>query len=445
MARPDVEFARAADGAYLAYQTFGNGPIEIFWQEDYLAMVDELWDSPLDRAWHEGLAEFARVSIYDRRGIGLSSRNVAPGNLETQVADLLTVLDAQEIERAVFGGFLESGAPNALLAATYPERVQALVWIYPAPRTTAAPDFPWGVGPDYVRRELEILERWGTERWAREFIELNSMVMGGPWGSEDYLRFITSASRRTCTPDVAKELSRIWYDTDVRGVLPTIQAPMLLVTSEADDDLGLAHSIAAQIPHAEIATFPGPYLEFEDFDPILAAIRRFIGAERPPLGLDSVLATILFTDIVGSTGREAALGDRGWQEVHERHDRIVRSELARYRGREIKRMGDGFLATFDGPARGVHCALAIAEEVRSLGIEIRAGLHTGEIELDADDIAGLTVAIGARVSAKAGPSEVLVSQTVKDLTAGSGLVFTDRGEHELKGVPGSWRLYAVEH
>ena len=445
MARPDVEFARAADGTYLAYQTFGNGPIEIFWQEDFLAMVDELWDSPPDRAWNEGLAEFARVSIYDRRGIGLSSRNVAPGNLETQVADLLTVLDAQEIERAVFGGFLESGAPNALLAATYPERVQALVWVYPAPRTTAAPDFPWGVGPEYQEREREILAGWGTTRWAREFIELNANVMGGPWGSEDYVRFLTSASRRTCTPDVAKELSRIWYDTDVRGVLPTIQAPMLLVTSEADDDLGLARSIAAQIPRAEIATFPGPYLELEDFDPIHAAIRRFIGAQRPPLGLDSVLATILFTDIVGSTKRAAALGDRGWQEVHERHDQIVRSELARYRGREIKRTGDGFLATFDGPARGVHCALAIAEEVRSLGIEIRAGLHTGEIELDADDIAGLTVAIGARVSAKAGPSEVLVSQTVKDLTAGSGLSFTDRGEHELKGVPGGWRLYSAVH
>jgi class 3 adenylate cyclase len=268
--------------------------------------------------------------------------------------------------------------------------------------------------------------------------------MGGPWGDEDYLRFITSASRRTCTPDVAEELNRIWYDTDIRGVLPTIQAPVLLVTSEADDDLGLARSIAAQIPHAEIATFPGPYLEFEHFDLILTVIRRFIGAERPPRGLDSVLATVLFTDIVGSTEREAALGDRGWQEVHERHDQIVRSELARYRGREIKRTGDGFLATFDGPARGVHCALAIAEEVRRLGIEIRAGLHTGEIELDADDIAGLTVAIGARVSAKAGPSEVLVSQTVKDLTAGSGLVFEDRGEHELKGVPGSWHLHAVE-
>jgi len=443
MGRPEVQYARTPDGAYLAYQAFGHGPMDIFWQQEMFGMVDELWDSPPERAWHTGLAEFARVTIYDKRGTGLSSRNMAPGNLETQVADTLAILDAQEIDRAVLGGFIESGAANALLAATYPDRVQALLWIMPAPRTTATPDYPWGVDPEYVAREQEIVERWGTLQWAREFVELNSMVMGGPWGSEEYIRFIARASRRTCTPDVAKELTRIWYDTDVRGVLPTIQAPMLLVAPKGGEDLELAHSVAERIPRAEIETFPGPYLELEDFGPIHAAIRRFIGAERPPLGLDSVLATVMFTDIVGSTEHGAALGDRGWQEVHERHDGIVRSELERHRGREIKRTGDGFLATFDGPARGVHCAQAIVEEIKSLGIEIRAGLHTGEIELEADDIAGLTVAIGARVSAKAGPSEVLISQTVKDLVAGSGLVFTDRGEHELKGVPGSWRLYAA--
>jgi class 3 adenylate cyclase len=443
MDRPEVQYARAFDGTYLAYQTFGRGPIDIVWQQEIFAMVDELWDSPPERAWHMGLAEFARVTTYDKRGTGLSSRNVAPGNLETQVADTLAILDDQGIDRAVLGGFIESGAANALLAATYPDRVQALVWMEPAPRTTATPDYPWGVDPEYVARDQEIVERWGTSRWAREFVELNALVMGGPWGSEEYIRFITRASRRTCTPDVAKELTRVWYDTDVRGVLPAIQAPMLLVTSESDDDLELARSVAERVPRAEIVTFPGPYLELEDFDPIHAAIRRFIGAERPPLGLDSVLATVLFTDIVGSTERRATLGDRGWQEVHEQHDRIVRNELERYRGLEIKRTGDGFLATFDGPARGVHCALTIAEEVRSLRIEIRAGLHTGEIQLDAGDIAGLTVAIGARVAALAGPSEVLVSSTVKDLVAGSGLVFEDRGEHTLKGVPDAWRLYAA--
>ncbi len=443
MERPNVEFARAADGSYLAFQTFGSGPIDIFWQEEFLAMVDQLWDSPPERAWHEGLAEFARVIIYDRRGIGLSSRNVAPGNLETQVADTLAVLDALGIERAVFGGILESGAPNTLLAATYPERVQALVWVGPTPRTTAASDYPWGVSPQYVEREYEIVDGWGTVPWARAFVDLNSTVMRGPWATEEYIRFLATASRRTCTPDVAKELMQVWYETDVRGVLPAIRAPMLLVRSEDPGDMELAGSIVERAPHAETATFPGPAIGLQDFATIHGAIRRFIGAERAPLGLDSVLATVMFTDIVNSTKRAAALGDKGWQDVHERHDRIVRSELERHRGREIKRTGDGFLATFDGPARGVHCARAIAEEVRSLGIEIRAGLHTGEIELDADDIAGLTVAIGARVSAKAGPSEVLISQTVKDLIAGSGLTFEDAGEHELKGVPDRWHLYRV--
>jgi class 3 adenylate cyclase len=443
MERPDVEFARASDGAYLAYQTFGSGPIDIFWQEEFLAMVDQFWDSPPERALHEGLAEYVRVTIYDRRGIGLSSRNVAPGNLETQVADTLAVLDAQGIERAVFGGILESGATNALLAATYPDRVMALVWVLPSPRTTATPDYPWGVDPGYVEREREILARWGTLRWAREFVELNSAVMGGSWATEEYARFLAAASRRTCTPDVAEELTRVWYDTDVRGLLPTIQAPMLLVTSTADDEMALARSVADAVPRAEIATFPGSFLDVEDYPAFHAAVRRFIGAERPPLGLDSVLATVLFTDIVGSTERGAALGDRAWRDLHERHDRIVRNELERYRGREIKRTGDGFLATFDGPARGVHCARAIVDEMQGLGIEIRAGLHTGEIELDADDIAGLTVSIGARVSAKAGPSEVLISQTVKDLIAGSGLSFEDAGEHQLKGVPDMWHLYRV--
>lgn len=439
----DVQFTRAADGTYLAYQTFGEGPIDIFWQGEFFATVDQLWESPPERAFLEGMGEFARVTIHDRRGIGLSSRNVAPGNLETQVTDTLAVLAALGIERAVFGGTNESGAPNALLAATYPERVQAIVWVGPAPRTTVAPDYPWGVGPEYVEREHEILERWGTLRWALEFIELNSMVMGGPWATDEYARFITRASRRTCTPDVAKELTRVWYDTDVRGVLPTIQAPMLLVTSSDGDDRAIARSIVERVPHAEATTFPGAYIALEDIGSIHTAIRRFIGAERAPLGLDSVLSTVMFTDIVGSTERAAALGDKAWHQVHERHDRVVRSELERHRGREIKRTGDGFLATFDGPARGVHCARAIAEGMQSLGIEIRAGLHTGEIELDGDDIAGLTVSIGARVSAMAGPSQVLISQTVKDLIAGSGLSFEDAGEHELKGVPDLWRLYRV--
>ena len=444
MRRPEVEFARAADGAYLAYQTFGGGPINLLWQEEVIAMVDTLWESPAERALHEGLAEFARVTIYDKRGTGLSSRNVAPGNLETQVEDTLAVLDAQGIERAVFGGILECGATNALLAATFPSRVTGLVWVEPSARTTSCPDYPWGVDDGYRRREREINRHWGTLRWAHEFIELNSNVMGGPWATEEYAEFLARASRRTCSPDVVQDLSEIWYETDVRGILPTIQAPVLLMPVDSHDGVAEARSIAAQLVDAEILTFPGPYLEVADFEAIHSGVRQFLGAERPVAGLESILATVLFTDVVGSTERAATVGDQAWRDILEQHDQIVRHELTRHRGEEIKRTGDGFLATFDGPARGVRCAQSIVDEVRRLGIEVRAGLHTGEIERREDaDIAGLSVAIAARVCALAAGSQVLISQTVKDLVAGSGLGFTDAGVRELKGVPDRWPLYEV--
>ena len=434
---------RAVDGTYLAYQSFGTGPIEVFWQSEGWAAVDQFWDSPPERAWHEGLADFARVTIYDRRGIGLSSRNVAPGNLETQVEDVLAVLDDQGIDRAVLGGFLESGAVNALLAATHPRRVQSLVWIYPTPRTTAAPDYPWGVGPEYVERDLAILEHWGTPGWAREFFELNAGVLGGAWGTDEYRSFLTKVSLRTCSPDVARELSRIWNETDVRGVLSTIQAPTLLVTPDSVDDLALARSMAAQIPRTEIFTFPGPSLELDDFAVIHAAIRRFIGAARPHVGMDSVLTTALFTDIVGSTQRQAALGDRAWKQLVEQHHALVREVLAQWRGVENDTAGDGFYATFDGPARAIRCAVEIGERVGALGIEVRAGIHTGECELIDGKIGGIAVSIGARIATLAEPSQVLISQTVKDLVAGSGLTFSDIGEHDLKGVPDRWHLYAA--
>jgi class 3 adenylate cyclase/pimeloyl-ACP methyl ester carboxylesterase len=443
MRRPDVEFARAADGTYLAYQSFGAGPIEIFWQSDTFAMVDQLWDSPAERAWHEGLAEFARVTIYDKRGIGLSSRNVAPGNLETQVDDALTVLDAQGIERTVLGGFLEAGAPNALLAATHPSRVHSLVWIFPVPRTTVAPDFPWGMDQDYVDRDLEITKRWGTESWARDFIALNPDVMQGTWTTDEYVRFLITAARRTCTPDVARQLSLIWNETDVRGVLASIRAKTLLIT--ADGDLGppLAASVAAKIAHAEILVLPNLDSEIENFPAVHDAIRRFIGAGRPLVGVDSTLVSVLFTDIVDSTATQATLGDRAWNDVVAAHYTIVRAALTRWRGRENDTAGDGVYATFDGPARAVRCALEIVAQVRDLGIEVRAGVHTGECDLVDGKFTGIAVTTGARISALARPSQVLVSQTVKDLVAGSGLNLQLFAEHELKGVPGRWSIYAA--
>ncbi len=421
MERPDVRFARAADDAYLAYQVLGDGPTVLFWQEDTMALVDELWESPQELAWHEGLAGFARVIIYDRRGIGLSSRNVAPGSLEVQVQDTLAVLDAEGIERAVFGGFLEAGATNVLLAATRPERVRALVRALPIPSSASDEGYRWGVDDGYLAKEQALLERWGTEGWAREFVELNADVLGGAFSTESYIRFLARVSRRTCTPDVAKELARIWLETDVRDVLPAVQAPMLMLNYADERDL-LAY-IADRMQRTETYLLPGTTLEFEDFPPMHDAIRRFVGAERAPIGLDSVLATVLFTDIVGSTELAAKVGDARWKEMIADHDARARAELERFHGVFVGSTGDGLLARFDGPAR--------------------AGCHTGEVELDGDHVRGLAVHIGARVASMAGAGEVWATSTVKDLTAGSGLTFTDAGEHELKGVPDRWHLYRV--
>ena len=250
-------------------------------------------------------------------------------------------------------------------------------------------------------------------------------------------------SRHTTTPDVARELSRIWHETDVRGVLPSVQAPALLIVREQSPaDIEMTGYVASLMPHAVVAQVPGNYGQDEQ-RPVVDVVRRFLGVERPAPELDTVLSTVLFTDIVGSTQRQAGLGDRAWKDLVMQHHGIVRSALDRWRGVENDTAGDGFYATFDGPARAIRCATEVAERVRDLGIEIRAGVHTGECEIIDDKLGGITVSIGARVSALAGPSEVVVSQTVKDLVAGSGLIFEDAGEHELKGVPDRWHLYRV--
>jgi class 3 adenylate cyclase/pimeloyl-ACP methyl ester carboxylesterase len=444
--RPGVAFARAPDGAYLAYQVFGDGPLDLFWQDDFFAVVDEWWDSPIDRAVYEALGGFARVILHDRRGTGCSSRGSGPANLETRVSDTLVVMDACRADRPVVGGLMEGGASMALLAAMHPDRVRSLVWVRPVPRPLASPDFPWGVEASYVERELTFLGQWGTEAYARSFIELNADAMEGAWSAESYVAHLARIARRTCTPDVAEQLTRMWYETDIRGALPSIQVPTLLIVDEKDSEFHFSEvgeHVASLIRHAVVE----PYIPMDEAGTgarsMGETILRFTGAQRRPDALDSVLATVLFTDIVDSTMLSARVGDREWNVIRRRHDEIVRAELARHRGREVKTMGDGFLATFDGPARGMHCARAISKGVRELGIEIRAGLHTGEIEAEGSDIVGIAVAIAARISAMSGPSEVLVSRTVKDLTAGSGLTFEDAGEHSLKGVPDRWQLYRV--
>jgi class 3 adenylate cyclase len=441
MRRPDVSYARAPDGAYLAYQSVGSGPVEMFVQFDTLAPVDQIWDSAPECAWFEGLAQFGRVTIHDKRGLGLSSRDLPPGNLETQVEDVLTVLDALGVERVVLGGLLESGAPNMLLAATHPDRVEAVFWEDPQPRTAQAADFPWGADEEYQARDRAMTASWGTWHWMNEFAALNSEAMSGIWTSDDRLRWFVGAARRTCTPDVAQLVADIWYETDVRAVLPSIQARALLLAHSTPSGLAIAGSMAAVMPHAEVVALPPYDASFEDIALAVDHIRRFVGGARPVVGMDTVLASVLFTDIVDSTRLQARLGDHAWGELVRQHNSIVRDALSRWRGRENDTAGDGFYATFDGPARAVRCALDVVGRVRDLGIDVRAGVHTGECELVDGKHAGIAVTTGARISAAAGPGQVLISQTVKDLVAGSGLSFRSEGVHDLKGVPDRIELY----
>jgi len=446
---PDPAYALTDDGTYIAYQIVGDGPVDLAWQLDFGGGLDMYWENPWDRAWFEGLAESARLILHDWRGCGLSSRNVELPNLETRARDLGEVLDAAGSTSAVIAGVFESLAPGLLLAASEPARVDALVWWSPAPRTIWAPDYPWGLKPDDVADERESLAYWGTaeygRRWADQFEKA-----GGFRPTEEAVRWQAKRSRNTCTPDVALALTETWWATDIRGVLPAVQAPTLLLAEEGPgDDVAVAEHVRSLMADARLEllpsmSWPSSRDEIEEIiRPRLSALQRFIGIEPKRPALDTILSTVLFTDIVGSTDHQAKLGDRAWKDLVERHHQIVRETLGTWRGVENDTAGDGFFATFDGPARAIHCALEVRDRVGDLGVVVRAGIHTGECEVIDGKHGGIAVTIGARISSLAEPSQVLVSQTVRDLVAGSGLRFEDAGEHELKGVPGSWHVYAA--
>ena len=444
---PDTHYARTEDGTYIAYQAVGEGPTDIAWLDD--AQSNLQWEDPWTQVWYRGLTSFSRLILHDRRAVGLSSRNVPVPNLETRASDLRAVLDAAGSEQTVIGGWFEGLAPGVMLAATEPGRVRALVWWNPLPRTIWAPDYPWGWGREEVDRELRALEHWGTMEYARIWAEQFASSEGyAPPEAE--VRAIAKLTANTCTPDVAEELTRIGWESDIRGVLPSVHVPTLLIAGGDDPkSVEIAEYVASLMPRAEIDIYREPHEAWTkgDYEPYarprLEAIQRFIGLEPARAGMDSILATVLFTDIVSSTEKQAALGDLDWKALVERHHAIVRDALIRYRGVEIDNSGDGFFASFDGPARTIRCALDIAEGVSGIGLEIRAGVHTGECELINGKIGGIAVTIGSRIAGVASASEVLVSQTVKDLVAGSGFTFEDAGEHELKGVPGRWHLYRV--
>jgi class 3 adenylate cyclase len=444
MTPPDTHYVKTSDGVYLAYQVVGDGPIDVLEQVDWPGNLDMMWEDIDGTRWYEELASFSRLILHDRRGIGLSSRNVDLPNLETRVADTLTVLDAVGARYPVLTAVFEAGAPNALLAATRPDRVRALVWIEPTPRYGWAPDYPWGRTDSDRLSELRDIEgSWGTLAYGHAFAaDLARIDHELPTSTPEWM---AKASRNACTPDVARSLAEIWYQTDVRDVLPVVKVPTLIV-AEADDPIGTpkAKYVASLISDAELSLLPGDVFSVENVQATAAAIRRFVGVERAPVELDTVLSTVLFTDLVGSTERQASMGDHTWKKLMEDHHRLIREALTRWRGTEHDTAGDGFYASFDGPARAIRCALQVVKRVRELGLEVRAGIHTGECERIDGKFAGITVSIGARIASSARPSEVIVSRTVRDLVAGSGFSFEDAGEHELKGVPDRWQLYRVK-
>ena len=440
---PETRYATTLDGAYIAYQVVGEGPVDLVWQFDFFGNVDIVWEQHRYSSWWRELSSFTRLILHDRRGTGLSSRNVPIPDLETRVQDLRCVLDTIGSARVVLGGHIEGGAPNVLFASTDPERVSSIVWWEPNARATATSDYPWGAPDEYLERSEEATRAaWGTLDYARLFFEAETEAHAEHDLDPAMRAFVAKISRHTGTPDVGLALNRVWRDTDVRAVLPAVTVPALLMSRRAHPEE--ARYIASMMPNATVELFAGTSIDqWEEQDALVDAISRWVGVEPLRAGMDTILSTVLFTDIVDSTRTQAEIGDRAWKELVLGHHAVVRESLARWRGIENDTAGDGFYATFDGPARAIRCALEIGKRVRDLGIEVRAGIHTGECEVIDSKCGGLTVSIGARVASRAGPSQVVVSQTVKDLVAGSGLTFDDAGEHELKGVPGRWRLYRV--
>lgn len=438
---PETRYAKAPDGTSIAYQVIGDGSVDLVYASGIWSNVEVMWEDPSWAHFLERLAKFSRLILFDMRGVGLSDRGPEPPVLELQRDDVGAVMDeAGSSDAVVFGG-ARAATMAMLFAATHPDRAKALVLYAPVAKTVSTPDFPYG----------KTAEEQGVffERFVREVGTGQNLELQAPSVARDE-RFVTwwaRFERLVASPSAYEELGRILTDVDVRDVLPAIHVPTLVIHRD-DDAIVLerqARYVADQIQGATYVRFPGrDHLPFiGDADAIVDEVEQFVTGRRPIREVDKVLATVLFTDIVDSTKRQAELGDRAWKELLERHHATVRDLLRQYRGEEQDTAGDGFFVRFDGPARAIRCAQDIVERIRPLGIEVRAGLHTGECEVVDGKCSGLSVSIGARVMANAGSSEVLVSRTVKDLTAGSGLTFQDAGEHELKGVPDRWHLYRV--
>jgi DNA-binding SARP family transcriptional activator/pimeloyl-ACP methyl ester carboxylesterase len=442
----ETRYAKSGDVS-IAYQVVGEGPLDIVLVHGWVCTFEPGWEHPRIAHLYRRLAEMGRLVLFDKRGTGLSDR-VSPDNLpdlQTRMDDVRAVLDAVGSERAVLLGISEGGPMCALFAATYPARTHALVLMGTFARLMRAPDYPIGFEGD---REQRRPQRFSVGRadWGRAVTrEWLGRTAAGVLEDEDELDWYVSYVVRGASPAAVRALELMNVQIDVREVLPSIHVPTLVLYRAGEAQRHATRYMGERIPGATIVELPGDeHLPWEgDADALVDEIGRFLAGTRDEVALDRILATLLFTDVVGSTAKAAELGDRAWGDLLERHHHAVRAQLARFRGREVDTTGDGVFATFDGPARAVRCAAAIVEAVRALGLEVRAGLHTGEIEQSNGSARGIAVHVAARIAAAAQPGEVLVSSTVKDIVAGSGIGFEERGEHRLTGVPGAWRLFAA--
>jgi class 3 adenylate cyclase len=438
---PETRYAETVDGVFIAYQVLGEGPWTIVLIcSPFVSNVELAWEWPFLADQYRRLSGLGRLVLFDRRGAGLSDRvsgDQLP-TLDARMDDIRSVMDAVGSERAVLYGMEDGAAQCFLFAATYPERTQAVITVGAAVCGTRVAGAPWAWSDEAWEDEVRQIRRhWGSIEFARLYARL---AIPSQAGDEQFVRAYARTMRHSLSPADALAADQMWRDTDVRHVLASVQAPTL-VMHHADDHIEPVDEgryVASQIAGATFEELPGADHSIGD----LAIVERFLASLRAEQDVfDRVLSTVLFTDIVDSTPSAARLGDHEWLCLLERHESAVRALLGRYRGAEMDTTGDGFFATFDGPARAIRCAQAIVRAIGVLGIEVRAGLHTGEVELVGGKAQGIAVNIGARVCAKAGPSEVLVSQTVRDLVAGSGIEFNDAGEHQLKGLDGSWRLH----
>jgi class 3 adenylate cyclase len=434
----------AVGDADVAYRVMGDGPFDLVYFYGLGSHIDMHVDNPRVGKWLNALASFSRVIFFDRRGTGASdslARNAMPA-WEEWADDLRAVLDAAGSVRTAICATQDAGPIAMMFAALQPERVSALILANTTPRYLEADDYPIGVPQATVDAVVETVgSLWGTE-------ELATVINPGRANDAEYARTLARRLRAAATPrNAAAQLRYILENVDVRSVLPLIQAPTLVLHADQNPMVPIDHgrSLASHIPGAKFLEVPGAGIVFDDGESalVLDEITEFLTGERKAVDIDRMLTTVLFTDIVASTEHLASLGDRRWSAKLDAHDRTVREQLRRFRGREINTTGDGFHACFDGPGRAIACARSITQAAHELGIEVRAGMHTGECEVRGDDLAGLAVHLAARIGSLAGPGEVLVSTTVKDLVAGSGLEFVDRGEHQLKGIPTTWRLFAV--